>query len=92
METGTWKVKKGLAQMLKGGIEPEEQPVDDPVLMYFHDIGKVSLLTANDEKVLASKLEEAKYLKKIESLHFQHYGRYPLAVSKIGRASCRERV
>ena len=59
----------------------EEQPVDDPLLMYFHDIGKVSLLTANDEKVLASKLEEAKYLKKIESLHFQHYGRYPLAVS-----------
>jgi RNA polymerase primary sigma factor len=58
-----------------------EQPVDDPVLMYFHDIGKVSLLTANDEKVLASKLEEAKYLKKIESLHFQHYGRYPPAVS-----------
>jgi len=49
--------------------------------MYFHDIGKVSLLTANNEKVLASKLEEAKYLKKIESLHFQHYGIYPLAVS-----------
>jgi len=62
-------------------VEPEEQPVDDPVLMYLHEIGKVSLLTAKDEKVLASKLEEAKYLKKIESLHFQHYGRYPLAVS-----------
>ena len=59
----------------------EEQPVDDPVLMYLHDIGKVSLLTANDEKVLASKLEEAKYLEKIESLHFQHYGIYPPAVS-----------
>ena len=67
--------------MLGLEVEPEEQPVDDPVLMYLHDIGKVSLLTANDEKVLASKLEEAKYLKKIESLHFQHYGRYPLAVS-----------
>jgi RNA polymerase primary sigma factor len=59
----------------------EEQPVDDPVLMYFHDIRKVSLLTANDEKVLASKLEEANYLKKIESLHFQHHSRYPPAVS-----------
>jgi RNA polymerase primary sigma factor len=62
-------------------VELEEQPIDDPVLMYLHEIGKVSLLTANDEKVLASKLEEAKYLKRIEGLHFQHYGRYPLAVS-----------
>ena len=40
-------------------VEPEEQPVDDPVLFYLHEIGKVSLLTAKDEKVLASKLEEA---------------------------------
>jgi len=62
-------------------VEPEEQPVDDPVLMYLREIGKVSLLTANDEKVLASKLEEAKYLEKIEGLRFQHYGRYPLAVN-----------
>ena len=62
-------------------IYPWEQQIDDPILMYLHEIGKVSLLTANDEKVLASKLEEAKYLEKIESLQFQHYGRYPIAVS-----------
>ena len=57
------------------------QPVDDPVLMYLREIGKVSLLTANDEKILASRLEEAKYLKKIEGLRSQHDGIYPPAVS-----------
>jgi RNA polymerase primary sigma factor len=62
-------------------VEPWEQPVDDPILMYLHEIGKVSLLTANDEKVLAGKLEDAKYLTKIESLRFQHDGRYPRAIS-----------
>jgi len=62
-------------------VEPWEQPVDDPVLTYLHEIGKVPLLTANDEKVLASKLEDAKYLAKIEEFRLQHYGRYPLPVS-----------
>ena len=62
-------------------VEPWEQPVDDPIVMYLHEIGKVSLLTVNDEKVLAGKLEDAKYLTKIEGLGFQYYGRYPQAVS-----------
>jgi len=75
------KTERGVESVLELEVEPWEQPVDDPILMYLHEIGKVSLLTANDEKVLAGKLEEAKYLKKIESLHFQHYGRYPPAVS-----------
>ena len=61
--------------------DPWEQPVDDPVLMYLHEIGKVSLLTAKDEKVLASKLEEAKYLAKIEVLLSQQRVRYSPAVS-----------
>jgi RNA polymerase primary sigma factor len=62
-------------------VEPWEQQIDDPVLMYLHEIGRVSLLTTNDERVLASKLEEAKYLEKIEGLRLQDYGRYSLAVS-----------
>ena len=75
------KTERGAKPVLGLEIEPEEQPLDDPVLMYLHEIGKVSLLTSNDEKVLASKLEEAKYLEKIEGLRFQHYWRYPLAGS-----------
>ena len=77
-EDKTERVSKSVSGL---EIEPEEQPIDDPVLMYLHEIGKVSLLTANDEKTLASKLEEARYLEKIENLRLQHHGRYPLAVS-----------
>jgi len=75
------KKERGTKSTLAREVEPEKQPVDDPVLMYLHEIGKVSLLTAVDEKVLASKLEEAKYLTKIEGLRFQNDGRYPRAVS-----------
>jgi RNA polymerase primary sigma factor len=51
--------------------------IDDPVHVYLREIGKVQLLTAKDEKILASKLEEAKYLRKIEDLYFQQYNVYP---------------
>jgi len=56
------------------------ETIDDPVRTYLHEIGKVSLLTANEEKALASKIEEAKYLEKIEELYFQRYNEYPSAV------------
>jgi RNA polymerase primary sigma factor len=48
--------------------------------MYLHEIGRVSLLSAKDEKILASKLEEAKYLAKIEDLSSQQDGKYSAAV------------
>ncbi|MBM3182975.1 MAG: hypothetical protein FJZ83_02965, partial [Chloroflexi bacterium] len=48
--------------------------------MYLHEIGKVSLLTAKDEKVLASKIEEAKYLERIEESYFQRHDTYPSSV------------
>jgi RNA polymerase primary sigma factor len=60
--------------------EPWEQQIEDPVLMYLHEIGKVSLLTADDERVLAAKLEEARYLKKIEDLQSESHDGYPGAV------------
>jgi RNA polymerase primary sigma factor len=61
----------------------EHEAIDDPVRMYLHEIGKVSLLTANDEKILASKIEEAKYLEKIEELYFQRHGEYPSTVDIV---------
>jgi RNA polymerase primary sigma factor len=61
----------------------EHEAIDDPVRMYLHEIGKVSLLTANDEKTLASKIEEAKYLEKIEELYFQRHGEYPSTVDIV---------
>jgi len=51
--------------------------------MYLHEIGKIPLLTANDEKTLAGKIEEAKYLEKIEGVYFQYYGKYPSTVDTV---------
>jgi RNA polymerase primary sigma factor len=66
------------------GIEPaEHETIDDPVRMYLHEIGKVSLLTADDEKALASKIEEAKYLERIEELYLQRHGEYPSVVDIV---------
>lgn len=54
----------------------EHEAIDDPVRMYLREIGKVSLLTADKEKDLASKIEKGKYLKKIrEESYFQKYDR-----------------
>ena len=75
------KIERGAKSVIGSEIAPEKLPVDDPVFTYLHEIGKVSLLNADGEKYLASKLEEAKYLTKIEGLHFQNDGRYPRAVS-----------
>ena len=36
-----------------------QEAIDDPVRMYLREIGKVRLLTAKDERVLARKMEEA---------------------------------
>lgn len=58
----------------------EHEAIDDPVRMYLHEIGKVSLLTARDERALASRIEEAKYLEKIEETYFHRYGTYPSPV------------
>ena len=66
-----------LAPGLEEIEEVEHEVIDDPVHVYLREIGKVQLLTAKDEKLLASKLEEAKYLKKIEELYFQQYNKYP---------------
>ncbi len=74
---GAVKSSTGLA------TEPYEHPVEDPILMYLHDIGKVPLLTANDEKALASRLEEAKYLERIEGLRLRRHGRHPTSVGTI---------
>jgi RNA polymerase sigma factor (sigma-70 family) len=77
------KTEKEAESLTELDLEPDETPVDAPILMYLREIGKVALLTANDERVLASKLEDTKYLEKIEGPGFQHHGRYSQAVRTI---------
>jgi RNA polymerase primary sigma factor len=55
----------------------DQEVVDDPVYVYLREIGKVQLITAKDEKLLASRLEEASYLRKIEELYVSRYNASP---------------
>jgi len=59
-------------------LEAEEQEAaDDPVRLYLHEIGKVRLLTAQDERDLAKKIEIAKRVRDIKRSYQQARGRQP---------------
>ncbi|GAI92718.1 unnamed protein product, partial [marine sediment metagenome] len=51
--------------------------------MYLHEIGRVHLLTAESEKVLARKLEEGKRINEIRQGYLQGYGKSPSATEII---------
>jgi RNA polymerase primary sigma factor len=53
----------------------EQEVVDDPVRMYLHEIGRVQLLTAVDEKILAKKIEHGKHISNIRQYWLRQYGR-----------------
>ncbi len=61
----------------------EQELIDNPVQTYLRDIGRIHLITANDERVLASKLEEGKCLKDIGEIYFKQYHCYPSTESII---------
>ncbi|MFC1980900.1 RNA polymerase sigma factor RpoD [Chloroflexota bacterium] len=56
---------------------------DDPVRIYLHEIGRVHLLTANNEKVLARQMEEEKHIHEIKQQYSEKYGRAPSATEII---------
>ncbi|MFC1860034.1 RNA polymerase sigma factor RpoD [Chloroflexota bacterium] len=90
------KIKSPRASGLEvpvGQLE-DQAIVDDPVRMYLHEIGRVHLLTAADEKVLAKKLEEGKRINEIKQDYLQRYGKPPSATEvmltmfrELGQAS-----
>jgi RNA polymerase primary sigma factor len=51
--------------------------IDDPVRMYLHEIGRVRLLTFNDERVLARKLDAGKHLEALEKELAEREGQPP---------------
>ena len=51
--------------------------LDDPVRMYLREIGRVHLLTAKDERVLARKMEGGRHLRKLQRELEQAEGRPP---------------
>lgn len=52
----------------------ETEAADDPVRVYLHEIGKVHLLTAQDERNLAKKIEVAKRLREIRHDYLRKHG------------------
>ena len=61
-------------------VEQEGQDViDDPVRMYLREIGRISLLNASEEKVLASKMEQEKHIRKITNELFARSSTRPTA-------------
>jgi RNA polymerase primary sigma factor len=61
----------------------EQDITDDPVRIYLHEIGRVHLLTAENEKTLAKQMEEGKYINNIRQEYSQKYGRLPSAMDII---------
>ena len=60
-------------------LTEESEGIDDPVRMYLREIGKVYLLTADDEKHLARQMEEGLHIEAIEQEYVSNYGHPPSA-------------
>jgi RNA polymerase primary sigma factor len=66
-----WQTKDGKqrasAELDTGNVqEVDHEGIDDPVRMYLREIGRVGLLTGEDERRLARKMEEGCFLNEIE--------------------------
>ena len=61
----------------------EQDITDDPVRIYLHEIGRVHLLTAANEKTLAKQMEEGECINKIKQEYSQEHGRLPSATDII---------
>jgi len=65
-------------------LEVEEQEAaDDPVRLYLHEIGKVQLLTAAAERILAKKIEVAKCIREIKQDFLDINGRPATATDVV---------
>jgi len=68
--------------------EPEEarleseEIIEDPIRMYLREMGRVSLLSAVEEKRLGKKIEEGKYVKRIEEEWRNEHGKFPSPVDE----------
>jgi RNA polymerase primary sigma factor len=92
-EADIWEAEPEIEELEETGLELEEM-IDDPVRMYLREMGRVSLLSAKEEKQLARRMEEGKYVKKTEEEWLNKNGQLPsssdVAIalsSRLGQAS-----
>ena len=92
-EADIWEAEPEIEVLEETGLELEEM-IDDPVRMYLREMGRVSLLSAREEKILARKMEEGKYIKKIEEKWLNKNGQLPSTIdiaiallTRLGQAS-----
>ena len=78
-DTEIWEEEVEPQEMEWAGLDLEEM-IDDPVRMYLREMGRVSLLNAREEKQLARKMEEGRYITKIEGEWLNRYGQFPSPV------------
>lgn len=70
---------------LETALELQDQEgVDDPVHMYLREIGRVKLLTRQEEKTLARSIEEGRHINQTEAGEFSGQDRPMTAVGTIG--------
>ncbi len=84
-EADIWEAEPEIEVLEETGLELEEM-IDDPVRMYLREMGRVSLLSAREEKLLARKMEEGKYLKTIEDEWLNKNGQLPSTTTDIAIA------
>jgi RNA polymerase primary sigma factor len=65
----------------RSGEDLDKEISIDPAKLYLSKIGRVSLLTREDENNLAQKIEEGKRQKEIKQEYFVKYGRFPSAAT-----------
>ena len=75
------------------GEEEDQGITDDPVRTYLHEIGRVNLLVAKEEKSLARRIEVARRLRQLKREYTESVGKTPSALqialtvqSKLGQA------
>jgi len=80
-ETDQSEVEPELRVEAPSELELRELEIaDDPVRMYLHEIGRVALLTAQEEKTLARSKEEKDYIERIEEECSRKLMRSPSAI------------
>ncbi len=72
----------------------EHEIIDDSARMYLQEIGRVPLLKAAEERILSGKIEQGRYLERIEDTYVKKYKKFPSAtdivvclLSKLSKAS-----